>query len=67
MKFTFNVKTAAVPGDGSKAAQTIVTDPEAAGPNFLVPGRYTVLDTGLYCEPAIMSNTDLTFNSFGPS
>lgn len=31
----------------------------------LVPGRYTVLDNILWCEPAFVK-TDLTVKSFGP-
>jgi hypothetical protein len=44
----------------------VPTDPEATGPNYLPPGRYTILDTGLWCEPALVSYGN-TFTSFGPA
>ena len=38
------------------------TDPEAA--TKLPVGRYTVLDTGLWCEPAKVNNAG-AFSEFG--
>ena len=52
VKFTFNVNTMGNQ-DGIKP-QTIGSDPEAL--NVLVPGRYTIVDSMLYCEPAILDS-----------
>ena len=49
--------------DGIKP-QTIVTDPEQL--TTLVPGRYSIVDSMLFCEPAILDNAGLTFSTFGP-
>ncbi len=61
MKFVFNAKTLDI--KTGTAPQTVETDPEKV--TFLVPGRYTIIDSFLYCEPAIVAG-DLTFSTFGP-
>ena len=64
VRFAFNTKTLDIK-DGS-TPQTVVSDPETL--SFLTPGRYTILDNGLFCEPAILNsdNGALTFSKFGP-
>jgi len=62
MKFTFNCKQTTVGSDASPAPSVPLTDPNAAATQFLVPGRYTVLDSGLWCEPAYMNATNNAFS-----
>jgi hypothetical protein len=62
VKFTFKTQTSN--NQNGTTPQTIGTDPEAL--TALVPGRYTIVDSMLYCEPAILDNGALTFSKFGP-
>ena len=62
VRFAFNTKTLDIK-DGS-TPQTVVSDPETL--SFLTPGRYTILDNGLFCEPAILDGNGSTFSKFGP-
>ena len=62
VKFTFKTQTSN--NQNGTTPQTIGTDPEAL--TALVPGRYTIVDSMLYCEPAILDNAALTFSKFGP-
>ena len=63
VKFTFNYKASAWGGNETTYAEQVVpTDPEAA--TDLPVGRYTVLDTGLWCEPAKV-NSNGKFKEFG--
>ena len=67
MKFTFMCKqTEAGIADVGKISVPSL-NPNAAATQFLVPGRYTVLDSGLWCEPAYMNATNNAFSGiYGP-
>ena len=63
MKFVFNCKALVAPSD-TTGSQVCNIDPNDANTYFLTPGRYTVKDTGLWCEPAFVK-ADLTISSYG--
>ena len=63
-KFNFNVKATALGGnDTTYLEQVPILDPENAS-QVLVPGRYTVKDNVLWCEPAKV-NSLKKFSEFG--
>ena len=58
MKMQFKVKTLANTAENVGAQQgrifaDLVKSP-AVQPDYLIPGRYTIRDAMLYCEPAII-------------